>query len=1064
MATLSNAQIGEVIYELLNAPDAGQARCLLGDYPWLVSTEVDSKLTQVIANKYQARDLASVAVFTACRGLLRRCRLAGKDSALANQPGWPLASQGPLIQLLDLTARGATWELIIRWAKIVLGDVELEFEPDLVGLIHYHLGSSYQDLADQGNNEALDLAISSFETAVHIWQGQDGWLGWGLLGRAQHNLGRLYWKRRHGKRSQDIETALAWLEEAQKTFAEESPERRDALTLIGDAYLHRIAGERLENIKRAITYYQQAHLLAVELAGRERHFAKKRVHERHLAGIEHNLAVAYRMRLHGDRANNYELARELAEHALQRIDRQRYPEDWARTAAELATIYNYREQGDRKTNLEQAIVYVLKALDVYGPESHRQQWTLAQLTLGNLYCDRLSGVRTENYQHAIGCFRNILDYCDRESDPLRWAETMNNLGTVYASLALHPSDANYHQAIDCYLQALEVRRPETLPAQALQTATNWGNLNFWFGRWDLANDAFQIGLKAGQALYQASSTEAGRRVELAETWQLVARAAYCWLRQGQPDQALLQLERGKARLLAEALALGDSDLNRLPGSQRSDVLGLRQLIRALEAQMRQPPDTPGRRDDRDLAAELGQARADLDRLVQAIRLEHPDFMSTGLDMSGILKQIPEDGALVAPLLTAQGSAAFVLPAGIHRVGMEHVLPLETFTDADLHTLLVGSQDCLGWLRAYAAWRGSSGALEDWKAAIETFTSQLWVSLMGPIHRRLVSLGLREGAPVTLIPQGGLGLLPLHAAWRRVNGTKRTFLDDYTVSYAPSAYALGVSRNRMIDERRHRQDLLAVVNPTGDLLFATKEGEAVAEAFPPEARHKLIRNEATSEAVLAEAPRHTYLHFACHGTYGWEEVMDSALVLAASYHFTLSEIISKLNLDVVRLVTLSACETGLTEFQRSPDEYIGLPAGFLQIGVPEVVSSLWAVDDLSTALLMARFYRFHLKKRLCTARALRAAQHWLHRDVKRPLVIEHVKSLLDELEQQRVQVPRWSEAQDSIERRLRRLQSQLRDLLKDERDDPGGRPFDHPYYWAAFTVWSPDTHTREVNLS
>jgi len=48
--------------------------------------------------------------------------------------------------------------------------------------------------------------------------------------------------------------------------------------------------------------------------------------------------------------------------------------------------------------------------------------------------------------------------------------------------------------------------------------------------------------------------------------------------------------------------------------------------------------------------------------------------------------------------------------------------------------------------------------------------------------------------------------------------------------------------------------------------------------------------------------------------------------------------------------------------------------------------------------------------------------------------------------------------------LRRLQSQHRDLLKDERDDPGGRPFDHPYYWAAFTVWSPDTHTGEVNLS
>jgi CHAT domain-containing protein len=58
----------------------------------------------------------------------------------------------------------------------------------------------------------------------------------------------------------------------------------------------------------------------------------------------------------------------------------------------------------------------------------------------------------------------------------------------------------------------------------------------------------------------------------------------------------------------------------------------------------------------------------------------------------------------------------------------------------------------------------------------------------------------------------------------------------------------------------------------------------------------------------------------------------------------------------RLVTLSACETGITDIKTgSSDEFVGLPAGFMLAGVPCVVSSLWSVPDISTAILMERFY-------------------------------------------------------------------------------------------------------------
>ena len=72
--------------------------------------------------------------------------------------------------------------------------------------------------------------------------------------------------------------------------------------------------------------------------------------------------------------------------------------------------------------------------------------------------------------------------------------------------------------------------------------------------------------------------------------------------------------------------------------------------------------------------------------------------------------------------------------------------------------------------------------------------------------------------------------------------------------------------------------------------------------------------------------------------------------------TLADVVARSDLGASRLAILSACETGLTDIRRAPDEYLGLPAGFLRAGAPAVVSTLWAVNDFSTMLLMERFYR------------------------------------------------------------------------------------------------------------
>ena len=77
---------------------------------------------------------------------------------------------------------------------------------------------------------------------------------------------------------------------------------------------------------------------------------------------------------------------------------------------------------------------------------------------------------------------------------------------------------------------------------------------------------------------------------------------------------------------------------------------------------------------------------------------------------------------------------------------------------------------------------------------------------------------------------------------------------------------------------------------------------------------------------------------------------------ADANLTLEDIIADFRLSHCRLVTLSACETGLTDINNISDEYISLPYGFLLAGSTNLFSSLWTVSAFATALLIVKFYQ------------------------------------------------------------------------------------------------------------
>jgi CHAT domain-containing protein len=155
--------------------------------------------------------------------------------------------------------------------------------------------------------------------------------------------------------------------------------------------------------------------------------------------------------------------------------------------------------------------------------------------------------------------------------------------------------------------------------------------------------------------------------------------------------------------------------------------------------------------------------------------------------------------------------------------------------------------------------------------------------------------------------------------------------------------------------------------------------------------------------------------------------------------------------------------------RTPDEFSGLPAAFLRLGAVGVLSTLWPVNDISTAFLIAKFYDFHRKQSVPPARALQLAQAWIRQatlqdlrdyalaavkdgrmsmQLATPLV--HLRSKTDE----EVSDAGVSEQRTASESGDRRKAEQAPSPVNTTSALPvpdRERPYTHPFYWGGFVL-------------
>ena len=742
--------------------------------------------------------------------------------------------------------------------------------------------------------------------------------------------------------------------------------------VLGRAYLHRARGDRAVNIQSALS------CLRVAVDG----FAERGDVLRTADALVTS-AQALRARPDGIRMHNLDAAYQACQQALQMLPPEA-ASDRAQALVVLGQICFEQLGRSRKESLEEAVASFKAVLANPGAEPGLRAAAEYHLgiTLGQL------GPESGDPQRVIAQLKHAAELYPRDESPYHWGAVQQALGTAYLQAFNDDSAAQRH-----FLAALDVFQPDEAPRERRMTLRDLGRVHFQARRWTECAEALSEAAALSDYLEDAAFSDSGRIAEITDTANLFERLAYSLIQLGRRADALTVYDEGKTRLLRRLL--GPVTTTAEVSRELQDELDA--ALQALsEEQKALAATSPLDGSALALPASFVAARSRTDRAREEIRRSWRRSGPETLNAEQIGALTPTGGALVMPLITDAGAVVFLFTEQTTAAGGD-LLVLENLRDSDLRSLLEGTDEMVGWLPAYQRWRDAfddiavaetiddevvAAASEEYEQAAELFaatmakvTARLWRLLVGPVWRSLASAGLGEGAPVVLVPSKWLGLLPIGAAWRKVDGTRRYWIEDVALTVAPSCAVLMSSRERMAERASGPESLLGVFNPTGDLRFAEEEADAVSAPFD-RACVLLSGSAADEDGVLRAAPGRTHLHLACHGSFDWLDPLESGLVLAGDTRLTARDVNARLSLDAARLVTLSACETGITEFERVPNEYVGLAGAFLQAGAPAVVSSLWSVEDEATAALMQVFYNQLVRYGASPAQALRQAQQAL----------------------------------------------------------------------------------------
>jgi len=495
------------------------------------------------------------------------------------------------------------------------------------------------------------------------------------------------------------------------------------------------------------------------------------------------------------------------------------------------------------------------------------------------------------------------------------------------------------------------------------------------GRFDAAARRY---LELGRRVYQRAGAGAaggvGASKRSASMFELGARAA---LRGGDTELAVAILEESRGRdlraLRSQARTGAGGDLSKLAAIERR-VADEQGRARAL-AQLASTAGDAAQREALKRSLDEGRSRMaalerERDAEAREVASRNPAaYRAAALAPPRSLKEVQSSLGADEVLVYLSGSLESPWAIVVDASSARHVSLVGLTPEASQRrglglALAIGRFEHLLKARIKSNGRGLAldGPERQNESQIEAARRDVYARLIAPLEAYVP-----KGKRLILVPDGASATLPFAELGAEaplvLRNPLRVVAGAFMLGGRQPARKLATSEVLVVGDpdfgdaeaRRGSARGIAATGVWRGLPGTRAEAVAIARAY---SARPVLGVEASESAVVNGLSGKRVIHLATHGFADLKRPQYSALILAKPTRAGEDGLlhafeVERLHLDA-DVVVLSACETGRGQ-QRGTEGTFALDRAFLAAGASAVVSSLWVVDDDSTAILMSKFH-------------------------------------------------------------------------------------------------------------
>lgn len=759
----------------------------------------------------------------------------------------------------------------------------------------------------QLNKGRNDLALEDFQKALAIYEKRPTEKR--ALATAYSNLSILYWNTGNRQLAEDYQ--LKALAIRQSIFKTNHPELAASYNDLGLIYTGEDIDKAQENYQRALDIYQKVY---------EANHPK-------IAIAFINLAITYRQE------GEYEKALDNLDKALaiwQNVHGQNHPT--------VAFVFNNIGQVyfDKK-EYSLALEYQEKALSIYQKIHQGKHPEVANTfnLIGNIYRQQQKfSAALRNYQQAI--IANVPNFDSNE---------------IYEN----PDGASFYN-VDILLGSL-LNKAQTLEEQHFGKTLKFKDLEYSLATLELCDKL----IENIRRLRVNKSDKIALGVIASEVYEYGIRACLAMrdvtLRPNYyEERAFYFAEKSKSAVLLSAIS--DTDAKQYAGIP-ADLLAQEKTLKVDIALYEQRlADKPNATDEKIFRDKLFSLNEQYRKFITDLEAKYPEYYNLKYNVNTakiteLKSALPKETALLNYFIADKAERIYIFQITASKLKI-YDLPKDKNLDKNINAL---------------------------RNAIKYSSKKVFTESAKYLYQQLLPKSTAQFERLIIIPDGRLGTIPFEALLTDKNTTSQVRFQNMDFLAKKQAISYAYSTNLFYQQfQKNKKNtnnaaesilLIAPVNfeNNKDLhaLPATElEVMMIQNLFKEKNKTTTcyVRQQAKEPVIKSTALKNFgIIHISSHGVVNEENPELSQIFLLPDRdgkedgNLFSGEIY---NLEIrADLFTLSCCETGLGKLSKG-EGIVGLTRALLYAGAQNILVSLWAVADQSTADLMRDFYKNYLQ--------------------------------------------------------------------------------------------------------